>query len=62
MVLFKRRTFVKIISTILVSNLFNLKWPTIADDILEEESDEIIEIDGLITTRSIQRFRENKIA
>ena len=62
MVLFKRRTFIKIISTILVSNLFNLKLPTITDDILEEESDEIIEIDGLITTRSIQRFRENKIA
>ncbi len=61
MVLFKRRTFIKIISTILVSNLFNLKWPAITNHILEKESDEIIEIDGLITTRSIQRFRKNKI-
>ena len=61
MVLFKRRTFIKIISTILVSNLFNLRGLAITKNILEDEFDEIIEIDGLITTRSIQRFRENQL-
>ena len=61
MILFKRRTFIKIISTILVSNLFNLKGLAITNDVLEDEFDEIIEIDGLITTRNIQMFKEKKL-